>query len=78
MQEHNIDTISRRCRMKWVAIISNTKRCEIEHDPEAGYYLYIFKNNECIKDYLQDTLEIAMEIAQEEYDVSRNSWKKSE
>jgi hypothetical protein len=66
--------------MKWLANSNSTKprRYEIRHDPLVGFYLYIFEDGKCIRDYLQDTLEIAMECAQEDYGVSKNAWKKIE
>jgi hypothetical protein len=66
--------------MKWIANSNyiKSRRYEIKHDPLAGFYLYIFEDGKCICDYLQDTLEIAMESAQEDYGVPRNVWKKIE
>jgi len=49
---------------------------EIKYDPAAGFYFYVFKNNLCIKDYLQDTLDIAIEMAWEDFGVPKNVWKK--
>jgi hypothetical protein len=63
--------------MKWVASyeISNIMKYEIEYDPGAGFYLYVYENNKCIKDYLQDTLECAMEYAMEDYGVKKTNGK---
>ncbi len=48
----------------------------IEEDyPEVGIYLYVYKNNVCIKDFLQDTIDICKEIAFEEYKVPIDFWK---
>ena len=51
--------------MKWVANseLLKPRHCEIEHDSAVGFYLYVFENGKCIRDYLQDTLEVAMECA---------------
>jgi hypothetical protein len=46
-----------------------------EDNPEVGWYLYVFKNNKCIADYLQDTLEQTKEFAKEKYNVPYNSWE---
>jgi hypothetical protein len=46
-----------------------------EDNPEVGWYLYVYKNNHCIADYLQDTLEKAKEFAEEKYNVPYNSWE---
>ena len=48
--------------MKWHADSKPQKlrHYEIKQDPAAGFYLYVFDGNKCIRDHLQDTLEIAM------------------
>jgi len=46
----------------------------IERDAKVGFYLYIFKNHECIKDLLLDSLECAIEYAWENYGVPMDSW----
>lgn len=51
---------------------------EIKEDPAAGFYLYVFEGNKCVYDYLQDTFEIAVECALEDYGVPKNSWEKIE
>lgn len=49
---------------------------KIEEDyPEVGFYLYVYEKDECIYDYLQDTLEDCMKFALEEFGVPLNSWK---
>lgn len=48
----------------------------IEEDlPQVGAYLYVYKNNICIKDYLQNDVEACKEIAREEYGVPIEKWK---
>ncbi|NGX46997.1 MAG: hypothetical protein K1000chlam3_00366 [Chlamydiae bacterium] len=66
--------------MKWLAnSVSLKPRCyEIKHDPSVGFYLYVFENDKCIRDHLQDTLEMAMECALEDYGVPKNAWEKIE
>ncbi len=66
--------------MKWRANSESLKprRYEIKHDPSAGFYLYVFEGDKCISDHLQDTLEIAMECAWEDYGVPKNVWEKVE
>ncbi len=49
---------------------------EIKHDPSVGFYLYVFENGKCIRDDLQDTLELAMECAWEDFEVQKEAWKK--
>jgi len=66
--------------MKWIADAPSLKprRYEIKYDPFAGFYLFVYENDKCIRDHLQDTLEIAMECALEDYGVSKNLWQKIE
>ena len=66
--------------MKWRtdSKIMKPRHYEIKHDPMAGFYLYVFEGDKCIRDHLQDTLKIAIESALEDYDVPKNAWKKVE
>ena len=42
----------------------------IEQDlPEVGWYLYVYEDGRNTYDYLQDTLEIAMSQAEEDFGV---------
>jgi hypothetical protein len=43
-----------------------------------GYYLFVWEEERCLYDYLQDTLEIAMEQALEEFGVPLDAWKRVE
>lgn len=64
--------------MKWRAQTecSEPKRFEIEHDPNVGFFLYVYECGKCISDQLQDTFEIAVASAMEEYGVPEEAWKK--
>jgi len=66
--------------MKWRANSQSLKprHYEIKHDPSVGFYLYVFEDGKCIRDYLQDTLELAMECAWEDFGVQKDAWKKVE
>jgi len=66
--------------MKWRAESESLKprSYEIKHDPLVGFYLYVFEAGQCIRDHLQDSLEIAFEAALEDYDVPKDAWKKIE
>ena len=66
--------------MKWQARSESFKSryYEIEYNPSVGFYFYVFDDGKCIRDYLQDTLEIAMECAWEGYGVPKNAWKEIE
>jgi hypothetical protein len=58
--------------MKLIAQFENPKRFIIEHDKAVGFYFYIFEGDRCVRDELQDTLEMAIEIAFENYQIPRN------
>lgn len=47
----------------------------IEQDsPEIGYYLYVYESGKCIKDHLQDSVEVLKEIALDFYSVPIEGW----
>jgi len=50
----------------------------IDFDPSVGYYFYVFDRDQCVQDYLQDTLELAITLAWEDFGVSKNAWKQIE
>lgn len=80
MQDLNIAIILRRNNVKWKAKSNSTKNryYEIKYDPNVGFYFYVFENDKCIHDYLQDTLELAMECALEDFGVPKEAWEKVE
>jgi len=52
---------------------------KIEEDyPEVGVYLYVYENERCVFDYLQDNIEICKKFAFEEFNVPIDSWKLKE
>ena len=57
------------------APLGGTRRFVIERDERAGWYLYVLESDRCVMDYLQDTLEHAMEQAHEEFGVAPDSWR---
>ena len=63
--------------MKLFAEPENLKprRFVIKQDEAVGFYLYVYENERCIRDHLQDTLELAIEAAFEDYGVPTQSWK---
>jgi hypothetical protein len=63
--------------MKWIANAESLKprHYEIEDAGQAGYYLYVFEGQKCIRDDLQDSLEIAIDSAFENYHVPKNVWR---
>ena len=62
---------------KWVSESGGerSKRFVIEEDEGIGFYLYVFDGEKCVKDYLQDTLDFAIEQAEEDFGVCRETWK---
>lgn len=62
--------------MKWISKTDKLKPFffEINFDPSVGYYFYVFKDKQCIEDYLQDSLELTFDFAYEQYKVPKNSW----
>ena len=64
--------------MKWHAKLDSLtpRHYEIKYDPLIGFYLYVFEDGKCIRDYLQDTLDLAMECAWEDCGVPKEAWKK--
>lgn len=69
-----------RLEVHWIYEIDGRILARIEHDAAAGFYLHIFdaESGASTHDHLQDTLEIAMEQAEEEYGLVRASWKPAE
>ncbi|WP_341895032.1 hypothetical protein [Ferrovibrio terrae] len=63
--------------MKWAAASEQvaTRRAEIQYDPSVGYYLYIFDSEDCTYDYLQDTFEIAVAQAEEDFGIPSSAWR---
>lgn len=60
---------------KYAAFFANKKFIIEEDNPDVGFYLYVYKDNVCLKDYLQDSLIMAKENAFEEYGVPIDIWK---
>jgi hypothetical protein len=52
----------------------NSTRFEVEHDPVAGWYLYVYQKGECVKDFLQDSELQAKRQAAEDFDVAFSLW----
>lgn len=47
----------------------------VEDYPEVGAYLYVYENDQCIRDDLQDSVAICQEVALEDYGVPLDCWK---
>jgi hypothetical protein len=65
--------------MKWTAKQETSLGkldCTIKHDKYAGYYLYIYINGVDTYDYLQDTYDIAVDQAFEQFGVPKDAWQK--
>ena len=66
--------------MKWRANSEFLKprHYEINCDPRVGFYLYVFESNKCVRDQLQDALEITIEAALKDYNVPKEAWRRVE
>lgn len=52
------------------------KRFRIEEDyVEVGFYLFVYEGGECIRDYLQNSIEDCKAVAFEEFGVPLDIWK---
>ena len=47
----------------------------LEEEVGIGFYLYIWIEGYCVEDHLQVTFKLALRQAEEEFGVSRESWK---
>lgn len=50
------------------------RRYVIDEDEAVGFYLYVLEGERCIYDYLQDTLKLAKEFAEERFGVPQTAW----
>jgi len=50
-------------------------RFVVERDDAVGWYLYVYHGDRCTHDYLQDTLELALEHAERQFGVPRSAWQ---
>ncbi|MEW6451900.1 MAG: hypothetical protein AB1490_14685 [Pseudomonadota bacterium] len=57
---------------------SNGRRFMIERDESVGFYLYVYEDDRCVRDHLQDSLELAVQQAFEEFSVPKDSWQRAE
>lgn len=76
--------------MKWIAQTTQPKQLKLEiveellksltpKEPDTyAYHLYVWETGEGIEDQLQDTLESAIEQAEEDFGVPKDAWKKVE
>jgi len=54
----------------------NRLRFEIVKDnSDVGYYLYVYDEDRCIADYLQNDEDTCKQVALEEYGVEPSSWR---
>ena len=60
---------------KYEALLNDQKFVIKEDEPDVGWYLYVYKNGEIIKDHLQDNLESVKKQAEEDYSVPESLWK---
>ncbi len=52
-------------------------RARISDGGEVGFYLYLYDlvSGSCTHDYLQDTLDMAQEQAEEDFSLPRDGWR---
>ncbi len=64
----------------WIYETDGRILAKIEEDAAVGFYLYIFDpvSGKSTHDHLQDTLDIAMEQAEEEFGLAIANWKQQE
>lgn len=62
--------------MRWIAKIEIPEPLKfvISHAQQVGFYVYVYKRDRMLYDYLQDTLEQAKEFALQKFQVPVNSW----
>lgn len=71
--------------MKWVSetltpvvrkyiIQEFVSRDVITDAPVRGFYLYVYQDGKEIYDYLQDSFEIAIDQAHDQFGVPKDSW----
>lgn len=64
--------------MKLIADLNRSKRFVIEHDETVGYYLYVFEDGRCVRDYLQNSLDGAINFAFAQFNVPKKLWAKAD
>jgi hypothetical protein len=64
--------------VKLVYEIDGRVRARIEEDEAAGFYLYIFDRDSgaCTHDHLQNTVEVALEQAEEDFALAKDKWRR--
>ena len=60
---------------QYISIYDNKKFVIEEDYPEVGYYLYVYKDNLCVFDSLQDNVFLCKEIAYQKFNVPLDSWE---
>lgn len=46
----------------------------VKDSQDIGAYLYIYKNDQCIYDYLQNSIEVCKTLALEDFEVPMDKW----
>jgi hypothetical protein len=61
---------------RWTAKTA-TLQLVIEHDQNAGYYLFVYPRNSAVPtaDHLQDSLQTSQEVARQKYGVPDDAWE---
>lgn len=63
--------------MRWLSGPDRSnRRFIIEYDERVGYYLFVFEEESCVRDELQDSFEHALAAAERRFGVARESWRR--
>jgi len=58
-------------------VIKDNILFRIEEDyPEVGAYLYVYEDGQCVRDFLQNNIDMCKMVALEKYNVLIDSWKR--
>lgn len=63
---------------KWAAINSKGQSFIIDEDSKVGFYLYVYEDVKCIRDYLQDGFKQVKAFALKYFNVPETYWAETE
>ena len=72
---HRIYPQPEKTEIMLTAIHKGNKFEIVQDKPEVGVYLYVYDDDRCIRDELQNDIETCVEIAFEDYGVPKAIWK---
>ena len=72
----NLPSITKVLFMILLEAEHNKKKFIIEEDlPEVGFYFYVYEDDQCVKDELQNRISTCKKVAFENYGVPYNRWR---